>query len=66
MGETPVAVVSLRDPDRELTIEALREWASEHLARYKLPTALEVVDGLPRNASGKILKAPLRDRFARS
>ncbi|GAB2642450.1 fatty-acid--CoA ligase FadD5 [Nocardioides ginkgobilobae] len=64
-GETPVAVVSLRDADRGLSIEELRHWAAERLARYKLPTALEVVDGLPRNASGKILKAPLRERFAR-
>jgi fatty-acyl-CoA synthase len=46
-----------------LTIEALREWAGEHLARYKLPTALEVVDELPRNAAGKVLKPQLRERF---
>ena len=62
-GETPVAVVVANGPDAELDIETLRSWASEHLARYKLPTALELVDELPRNAAGKVLKPALRDQL---
>jgi len=62
-GETPVAVVVPADGSEELTIEALREWAGDHLARYKLPTALEVIEELPRNAAGKVLKPKLRERF---
>ena len=62
-GETPVAVAVANGPDVELDIEALRAWASEHLARYKLPTALEFVDELPRNAAGKVLKPTLRDQL---
>ena len=50
-------------PDSGLDIETLRDWASEHLARYKLPTALELVDELPRNAAGKVLKPALRDQL---
>ena len=50
-------------PDVELDIEALRTWASEHLARYKLPTGLEIVDELPRNAAGKVLKPALREQL---
>ena len=52
-GETPIAVVVASGPDVDLDIEALRTWASEHLARYKLPTGLEFVDELPRNAAGQ-------------
>ena len=37
--------------------------AGAQLARYKLPTRLQVVDELPRNPAGKILKFELRDRF---
>jgi fatty-acyl-CoA synthase len=58
-GETPVAVAVCR-PGSTLDITRLRSWASRHLARYKLPTALEIVDTLPRNATGKILKGALR------
>jgi len=60
-GETPVAYVVLRDPDQGLDIESLRRWASGSVAKYKLPTRLEILPSLPRNASGKVLKGALRD-----
>ncbi|WP_220131835.1 MULTISPECIES: long-chain-fatty-acid--CoA ligase [Nocardioides] len=61
-GETPVAVVVPRD-GAELELDGVREWASGHLARYKLPTVLEVVTELPRNASGKVTKGALREWY---
>jgi fatty-acyl-CoA synthase len=64
-GETPVAVVVPRD-GAQLELEEVRSWASTRLARYKLPTVLEVVTELPRNASGKVTKGTLRDRFGRT
>jgi fatty-acyl-CoA synthase len=36
----------------------------ERLAGYKKPTAFAFVDALPRNATGKVLKPVLRERFA--
>ena len=54
-GETPVAYAVLRSG-----APTLRQWASTSLAKYKLPTRLHLVDALPRNASGKILKNTLR------
>ncbi len=62
-GETPVAVAALR-AGSTLDIDALRTWTTGSLARYKLPTALEVVDALPRNAAGKVAKEALRQRYA--
>jgi len=50
-------------PGATLDIATLRDWAELSLARYKLPTALEIVDALPRNASGKVVKGALRARF---
>jgi len=61
-GETPVAVVALT-PGASLTVDELRSWGTSRLARYKLPTVLHVVDGLPRNASGKVMKTTLREQF---
>ncbi|RZS61564.1 long-chain-fatty-acid--CoA ligase [Xylanimonas ulmi] len=60
-GETPVAYVALRDPNEPLDLESLREWATSSLARYKLPTRLELITELPRNASGKVRKDVLRE-----
>ena len=33
------------------------------MANYKVPRRVEIVDALPTNASGKILKRELRERF---
>jgi fatty-acyl-CoA synthase len=62
-GEAVTAVAVLK-PDAALSLEQLREFAGESLARYKLPSRLELVDVLPRNPAGKVLKFDLRDRFS--
>ena len=61
-GEAVVAIAALK-AGQSLTLEALRAWGTERLARYKLPTRLEVIDVLPRNPAGKVLKFELRKRF---
>ena len=63
-GEVPVAVVALGSAASSgLTLAALDDFLTERLARYKHPKALEVVDALPRNPAGKVLKTELRVRF---
>ena len=54
MGEIGLAVVVPGDRAHPPTLEDLRAFCSASLARYKLPEALELVDALPRNPSGKI------------
>jgi fatty-acyl-CoA synthase len=60
-GEVPVAVAALAQG--ELSLSDLDQFLTERLARYKHPKALEVVDALPRNPAGKVLKTELRVRF---
>ncbi|GAA2749389.1 acyl-CoA synthetase [Amnibacterium kyonggiense] len=62
-GEVPHAVVTLA-PGRTLDPEELVARLSVLLARYKVPRTLEVVDDLPRTASGKVRKEELRRRAA--
>lgn len=45
----------------EIDVEALRAHARADLASFKIPKDIRVVDALPRNASGKILKRELRN-----
>lgn len=59
-GETVVAIAALR-PGASLTLEELQAFGGERLARYKIPRRLQVVDALPRNPTGKILKYRLRE-----
>jgi acyl-CoA synthetase (AMP-forming)/AMP-acid ligase II len=59
-GERCCAVVVLAD-GATLTLDDLRAFADAvGLARQKIPEQIEVVDVLPRNAGGKILKHELR------
>ncbi|GAA4387985.1 AMP-binding protein [Tsukamurella soli] len=62
-GETVVAVVQLRPGAEPVTTEQMSQFLTERIARYKHPRDVIVVDTLPRNAAGKITKAPLRTDF---
>ena len=46
--------------------DALIEFAKQHLAAYKVPKSVHIVDELPKNASGKLLKRELRRAFGGS
>ncbi|MBQ0959811.1 AMP-binding protein [Ideonella sp. 4Y11] len=55
-GESPKALVVLHDAQRgRVTPEAIVAWAREHMAAYKVPREVALVDELPRTASGKVL-----------
>jgi fatty-acyl-CoA synthase len=62
-GETPVAIVVPVDPADPPTVDELTDWTKENLASYKKPTSVVVLDELPRNASGKVLKHVLRSTY---
>ncbi|MGW6730171.1 long-chain-fatty-acid--CoA ligase [Nocardia sp. NPDC055029] len=63
-GEVPFAVVVPLDTTAPPTTEEIEQWCRERLAVYKCPKRLLIVEDLPRNASGKILKHVLRADFA--
>jgi fatty-acyl-CoA synthase len=62
-GEAVVAVAAVK-PEASLSLDELRSFAGDRLARFKLPSRLELVEALPRNPAGKVLKYELRERFA--
>ncbi|MFD7433952.1 acyl-CoA synthetase [Streptomyces sp. NPDC059861] len=57
------AITAVVVPRGEVTQEELIAHAREKLPAFKAPKRVVLVDALPRNASGKILKRELRDRF---
>jgi HIP---CoA ligase len=61
LGEVGMAFVVAR-PGATVNPEELIAWSRDHLANYKVPRYVEVMDALPLNASGKVLKYELRDR----
>jgi long-chain acyl-CoA synthetase len=61
-GETVKAIVVLA-PGAALDEPALFEHCRANLAHYKCPTSVDVIEALPRNPSGKILKRELRTPY---
>jgi acyl-CoA synthetase (AMP-forming)/AMP-acid ligase II len=58
-GEVVKAFVVPVDPARPPTADELRSWVRAELAGFKVPTEWAFVEGLPRNAAGKILRREL-------
>ena len=59
-GETVKAFVSFR-AGRTATPDELIGFCRERLAAYKYPRQVEIVDAIPKTATGKILRRELRD-----
>ncbi len=57
-GEVVIAFVELEE-GLSATPEELRTWCRDHLAGYKCPREVHVVDELPRNPTGKIMRREL-------
>lgn len=63
-GQT-VAVVAVLEPGvDELDLPELQRWGKDRLSAYKLPRHLLWVEGLPRNAMGKVAKREVEKLFA--
>jgi len=60
-GEVPIAYVVL-SPATAVTPADLVEHCRQNLARFKVPKEVVLIDALPRNPSGKVLKRELRNR----
>jgi acyl-CoA synthetase (AMP-forming)/AMP-acid ligase II len=61
LGEVGMAFVVAASP---VTSDEIIEWSREQMANYKVPRCVEIVDELPLNATGKVMKDALRERAA--
>ena len=59
-GEIVAAAVTLKD-GASLDLAGLRQWCAGRMSAYKVPRRLKVMQVLPRNAMGKVVKTALRD-----
>ncbi len=62
-GEVPVAYVELEEGS-SIGENEIKRYLREHLANFKVPKAIYIVDELPKNATGKVLKRVLKERLA--
>jgi long-chain acyl-CoA synthetase len=62
-GESVVAVL-VAAPRHSLDLGRLETLCLDRIARFKRPKHWRIVDSLPKNSAGKVLKRELRERFA--
>lgn len=62
--ERPLLVVVPRDASDPPKLDEIHEMLLEHIAKWQLPDAMELIDTLPLTATGKVSKLTLRHRFA--
>ena len=64
-GEVPVAVLvpSVDAPAQGLTPASVLTYLQSHIARFKMPRRVVIVDALPKNALGKVQKAVLQQQL---
>lgn len=60
-GEKIAAVVVVKG-GTDLPLDKLREWASDKIPKYALPSELKVVEHIPKNAMGKVNKKELKEK----
>lgn len=57
-GQKVAAVVLLKE-NKTMTLDQLKEWASDKMPKYTIPSVLKIVDAIPKNAMGKVNKKTL-------
>jgi len=62
-GEVPVVYIELAEDVKNFDEKGLKAYMREHLANYKIPKQIHVIDELPKNATGKVLKRVLKERL---
>ena len=60
MGEEIMACIILKDGE-EMTIQEMKQYVLDHMAKHKVPKYIDFVSEFPMNAAGKILKYKMRE-----
>jgi len=63
MGSVVAVAVVLKSPEDTIDIKELKKYCADRLADYKIPTKMFVVQELPRNPGGKVMKTELIKEF---
>lgn len=59
-GEEIMACIILKD-NETMTVDEMKTYVRDHMARHKVPRYIDFVDSFPMNAAGKILKYKMRE-----
>ena len=58
-----VKAVCVAKPGCSIDPDSVRAWTRTRIAAFKVPKSVDIIDALPRNPSGKILRRALREPY---
>ena len=61
-GEVPIAFIEIEEGFEQTTPAQIKGQLKEHLAAFKIPKTITVVESLPKTATGKVLKRMLKQQ----
>ena len=61
MGEEIMACIILKEGET-MTVEEMKKYVLDHMAKHKVPKYIDFVDGFPMNDAGKIQKYKMREQ----
>ncbi len=61
MGEEIMACIILKE-NEEMTVDEMKKYVLDHMAKHKVPKYIDFVDGFPMNDAGKIQKYKMREQ----
>ncbi len=64
-GEIPIAYIEPEDIENPPNLNELKSYLRKHLANFKIPKHFYIIEELPKNATGKVLKRLLKQRLAK-
>ena len=62
-GEVPIVYIELEEGKENFDEAGLKKYMREHLANYKIPKQIHMIEELPKNATGKVLKRALKEKL---
>ena len=62
-GEIPIAYIEPEDANNPPNISKLKSHLRQHLANFKIPKHIYIIEELPKNATGKVLKRVLKEQL---
>lgn len=63
-GEVPAAYIELEEGYEQTPVSLIKNQLKEHLAAFKIPKTITVVESLPKTATGKVLKRILKQQYS--
>ena len=61
-GEVPIGFIELEE-DQLVDPDEIKQWCRDRLPGYKVPKRIEIIDELPRNGTGKIMRRALKPKL---